>query len=152
MLLARDVSIFQDIYCLSDTPLERIFDILLENDCGCVTIVESMAHKNPIGSVSEHDICLKTIRGGLNPQRLTAARVMNGHIITVRGDASLEDCARLMNKTACDRLFVVDDNGAYCGILTDKNLVSAEEREPVKPAADSFNVCPVLARELHLAY
>jgi len=151
-MLAKELSIFQDVYCLSDTPLQNVFQILMENDCGCVPIVESKAHKNPIGSVSEHDICVKTLRDGLNPQRLTAARVMNGNIITVSGDTSIEECALLMKETNTDRLFVVDENGGYAGILTDKNLVSDEPKKTVDSFLHSLKICPVVAKEMHLAY
>jgi CBS domain-containing protein len=111
-----------------------------------------MAHKNPIGSVSEHDICLKTMNDGLNPQRLTAGRVMNGKIVTVSGDATLEDCARLMQRHQTDRLFVIDENGAYDGILTDKNLVFEDSESNVNNVLNGIRISTLQGQELHLAY
>ncbi len=151
-MLAKDVSVYQDVYCLSDTPLEQVFEILLEKDCGCVPIVESLAHRNPIGSVSEHDICLKTIRDGLNPKRLTAARVMNGDFTTVSAGASLEECASLMRRTGCRRLFVVDENGAFVGILTEERLADDKPKLSISRPSATFEACPVISRQIHLAY
>ena len=151
-MLAKDVTNYENIYCTSDAPLVTVFQMLLENGCDCVTVVESMAHKNPIGSVTEHDICLKTIREGLNPQRLSAARVMNGNIKTVSGDTNLEECGRLLRQSDCKRLIVVDQDGAYLGILTGDNLVFDEPKPIRRPLLETLKTCPVVSRELHLAY
>jgi predicted transcriptional regulator len=149
-MLAKHISTCKEIYCLSDTPLQTVFRMMMENDCPCIPIVESLAHKNPIGAVTEHDICIKTINDGLNPQRLTAGRVMNCKITTVNGDATLDECVKLMAKTNSPRLFVVDENGAYSGIVTNLELAAGNQKS-FKHFLNDLIVCPVVAQELHFS-
>lgn len=151
-MLAKDVLNFQEVYCTSDTPLASVFEMLLANECECVTVVESLAHKNPIGSVSEHDICLKTIRDGLNPQRLTAGRVMNGNFTTVSAEASLIECAALMKKHDCRKLLVVDEDGAYRGIVTESVLAAEPKEKTPRLHTEPYYACPVVLRDQPWAY
>lgn len=121
-MLAKQVSKHKEIYCTTDMPLTEVFNKMMELGCNCMPIVESPTHKNIIGTITEHDICLKTITEGLNPQRIRAGRVLNGDFTTVSCDASIEECAQLMTLTKAKRLFVIDENGAFMGILTEKEL------------------------------
>jgi predicted transcriptional regulator len=151
-MLAKDASIHRDIYCTSDTPLQTVFQILVDNNCACVPIVESLAHKNPIGSVSERDICLKTIVEGLNPQRVTAARVMNGNFTTVSGEASIDGCVRLLRESDAGRLFVIDEEGAFGGIIFEESLVLAEPEATARGLLNGSKAGAPAGRELHLAF
>ena len=125
-MLAKQVSKHKEIYCTSDMPLAKVFNLMLEQNCKCMPVVESPTHKNIIGTITEHDICLKLINGGLNPQRISAGRVMNGNFTTVNADASIDECAELILLTEAERLFVIDENGAFMGILTEKELKTNE--------------------------
>lgn len=152
-MLANQIAVHNEIFCVSDTPLPAVFQMLLENNCQCVVIVESLAHKNPIGVVTEHDICLKTITEGLNPQRLLAGRVMNGQIITVSSEARVEECAEVMKRTKTERLVVIDQEGAFSGIITGELLPKENQTMVVHHLRQDIPVtCPVVSRELHLAY
>ncbi len=121
-MLAKQVSKHKEIYCTTDTPLTEVFQRMMQQNCSCMPVVESLTHKNIIGTITEHDICLKIITDGLNPQRISAARVMNGNFTTVNCDSSVEECAELMELNETKRLFVIDEDGAFMGIITEKEL------------------------------
>ena len=125
-MLAKQISRNKEIYCTIDAPLTEVFQKMMEQDCDCMPVVESPTHRNIIGTITEHDICLKIVGGGLSPQRTGAGRVMNGNFTTVGGDASVDECLALMSLTGAERLFVVDENGAFLGILTGNDLKSGK--------------------------
>ena len=58
------------------------------------------------------------IPGDLNPLDLTAVDCMSKPIVTVTPDTSLEECRRIMEKKLIRRMPVVDDRGAFVGMLT----------------------------------
>jgi len=119
---AKQVSKDKEIFCTTEMPLAEVFHKMTELKCVCMPVVESPVHKNIIGTITEHDICRKLIEGGLNPQRISAGRVLNGDFTTVSGEASVEECAALLETNKTQRLFVVDENGAFIGILTENDL------------------------------
>ncbi|MEP6902918.1 MAG: CBS domain-containing protein [Actinomycetota bacterium] len=151
-MLAKQISTHKEIYCTPDIPLSKIFQIMLEQKCSCIPIVESLAHKNIIGAVTEHDICLKTITDGLNPQRITAGRVMNCNITKVSCEANLEECAELMKLTDSEKLFVVDEDGAFMGILSETELKPVEMPADFETFISNLKVAPVLPQEIQSVY
>lgn len=133
-MLAKQIARGAENFCTTDTPLTEVFQKLMETKCECLPVVESPAHRNIIGTITEHDICLKTITDGLNPKQMRAGRVMNGNFTTVAGEATAEECAELLNLTGAERLFVVDDNHSLIGVLTETDV------QPEKGAANSENI------------
>lgn len=151
-MLAKQLTRDEEIYCTADMPLTEVFNKMTELDCACIPVLESAAHKNIIGTITEHDICLKIINGGLNPQRISAGRVMNGNFTTVAADASLEDCAEILKITAAERLFVTDENGAFMGVLTEKDLIPEKTVVSLETVIKDFAVPTALPQKIQLSH
>ena len=151
-MLAKHVSRDSEIYCTTDTPLIEVFNKMTDLGCVCMPVLESPVHKNLIGTITEHDICLKIINGGLNPQRISAGRVMNGNFTTVAGDASLEDCAEILKITATERLFVIDDNGAFQGVLTEKDVVPEKPVVNLETVITEFSMPNAQPQKIQLSH
>lgn len=151
-MLANQISKNKDIFCTFDTPLPELFQIMIDKKCSCVAIVESLVHRNIIGVVTEHDICLKTIADGLNPQRISAGRVMNSHITTISEDATVTECSEILKQQNEARIFVIDDNGAYCGVLTEEDLKQEISINKLAQIVSNLNVLPPLSKEVQFAY
>jgi CBS domain-containing protein len=152
-MLAKHISKNKEIFCPAEMPLIEVFKKMTELKCPCMPIVESPAHKNIIGTITEHDICVKVLDGGLNPQRISAGRVVNSSFTTVSGEMPLEQCAELLKLNGIEKLFVVDENGAYLGILTESDFLIPENpvvsREPVM---SDFAVSPTLSKQVPMAH
>jgi predicted transcriptional regulator len=131
-------------------PLTEVFNKMTELGCACMPVVESPAHKNIIGTITEHDICLKIITGGLNPQRISAGRVLNCNFRTVAGDARLEDCAELIK--GVERLFVIDENGAFLGILTEQDLAPEISLVNLETVVTDFSSGRALPQNVQMVY
>ena len=151
-MLAKQVSRDSEIYCTADTPLTEVYNKMTELGCRCMPVLESPAHKNIIGTITEHDICQKIINGGLNPQRISAGRVMNGSFATVSGDASLADCAEVMKINGAERLFVVDENGAFLGILTGKEMTPEKPVVSLETVITEYPVPNALPQKIQLSH
>ena len=152
-MLAKQVSRNKEIFCTADTPLTEVFNKMTELNCACMPIVESPVHKNIIGTVTEHDICSKIINGGLNPQRISVGRVMNSHFTTVSGDMRVDECAEIIESAGAERLFVVDENGGFMGILTRNDFLIPEKSAVVlEPVLPDFSVAPALPANFQLGH
>lgn len=151
-MLAKQVSRDQEIYCTAETPLTEVFNKMTEYGCSCMPVVESPIHKNIIGTITEHDICEKILNGGLNPLRASAGRVLNGNFTTVAGEASIEDCAEILKITGAERLFVVDENGAFLGILTEKDMIPEKAIVNLETVITDFTVPNALPQKIQLSH
>jgi CBS domain-containing protein len=80
-----------------------------------VVVIDSKAHKIPIGVVTEHEICLQVVGRGRSPRGMTAANVMNTDFVKADANSELSDYRREMRDGR--RVIVVDDNGSLRGVL-----------------------------------
>lgn len=151
-MLAKQISKDKEIYCSAEMSLVEVFNKMTELGCTCMPVVESLAHKNIIGTITEHDICLKIIKGGLNPQRISAGRVLNCNFTTVSSEATVEECAAVLNMTGAERLLVVDENSAFMGVLTEKELMPEKTVVNLETVIKDYSVAPALPAKIQLAH
>jgi CBS domain-containing protein len=114
--------------------------MMVENDCGEIPVVESMANMLPIGVITDRDITCRTVAVGLNPLVMTVSDCMTTPCITVMPDTSLDDCCHIMEENLIRRVVVVDSSGACCGIvaLADiaRHAAKRETAEVVKEVSE----------------
>lgn len=115
--------------CDADTGLQDVALLMVDNDCGCIPVVENNETRTPIGVVTDRDICCRAVAKGKNPLDLIAADVMTSDIVAVKPDTSVEDCCNLMEDRQIRRVLVVDDEGACCGIVAQADIANNTGRE-----------------------
>ncbi len=96
--------------------------MMVDNDCGCIPVVESESGKKPIGMITDRDITIRTVAEGKNPLDLTAADAMSNDAVTVTPDTTVEDCCNLMEDKQVRRVAVVDENGGCCGMVAQADV------------------------------
>lgn len=115
--------------CSAGTGLQDVALLMVDNDCGCIPVVENSETRTPIGVVTDRDICCRAVAEGKNPLDLTAGDVMTSDIVAVKPDTSIEDCCNLMEDRQIRRVLVVDDEGACCGIVAQADIANNTGRE-----------------------
>jgi CBS domain-containing protein len=115
-MLVKD-ALQNQLMCTPDANLEDVVQIMNQNDCYIIPVVESLIHKNPIGVVTEKSICRRSIAKGLNPLKLNAGRVMNCDYKTISPDANLGRCRDAMRAANVRYLVVVDENNVCRGLI-----------------------------------
>ena len=113
--------------CTSDSGLQEVARKMVENDCGCIPIIDSYAGMKPIGTITDRDITVSTVAGGQNPLLMQASDIMSIDLATVKPDTSLEECLRTMEERDIRRILVVDEQGRCCGIVAQADIVKLEQ-------------------------
>jgi CBS domain-containing protein len=104
--------------CTPDTGLQRVAELMVENDCGEIPVVRSEECRIPIGVITDRDITCRVVAQGLNPLELTAAECMSSPCVVVGSHETVEDCCRVLEERQIRRVLVVDRVGRLCGIIT----------------------------------
>jgi CBS domain-containing protein len=110
--------------CTADTPLQEVAKMMVENDCGCIPVVDDQEAKMPVGMITDRDITCRVVAKGQNPLDLTAGDAMTSTVVSVTPDTSLEDCCNLMEQSQVRRVAVVDANGSCCGIVAQADIAT----------------------------
>jgi CBS domain-containing protein len=113
----KEIMTADPAYCISDTALQEVAQMMVDNDCGEIPVVENKETRLPIGVITDRDIVCRTVARGLNPLDLTVADCMSQPCLTVTPDMSVEECARIMEENKIRRVPVVDAAGSCCGIV-----------------------------------
>ncbi|HEX8287256.1 MAG TPA: CBS domain-containing protein [Pyrinomonadaceae bacterium] len=106
----------------AETNLEQVARMMVDNDCGCIPIVDGENTKRPIGMLTDRDITVRTVAEGKNPLDLTAGDVMTEDVITVTPEVTVEDCGNLMETEQLRRVAVIDESGACVGMVAQADI------------------------------
>jgi predicted transcriptional regulator len=106
--------------CTEDLKLEEVYELLQKCSHGLVVVLDSMAHRVPIGVVSERSICEQIIARGRNPKSLTAGSVMDSRIKRVLASDLAETIGDISNLTA---VIAIDESRRVCGLVPKEKIV-----------------------------
>ena len=76
----------------------------------------------PVGMVTDRDVCCRTIGAGKDPARTPVQAIMSGVMVSCLEDQDCKDAARLMKEKSVRRLMVVDRKRAIVGMLSVDDL------------------------------
>lgn len=113
-----------------DQNIMSVCNIMYANDIGSVIIVTRNNDRSPVGIITERDVV--RILGKLNPDLLNAPirTLMSAPLVTIEETASIIEASKLMNSKKIRRLVAVDKNNKMVGILTQKDIFSAIDKDP----------------------
>lgn len=116
--------------CTLETSLHDVSQMMIENDCGCIPVVENDESTTPIGMITDRDIVIRTVAHNKNPLNMIAGEVMSDNVIAVTPDTTVEAACELMEKNHIRRLAVTDENNNLIGMLAQADIArSAPEHE-----------------------
>jgi CBS domain-containing protein len=119
----RSVMTANPACCTRDTSLQQVARMMMDNDCGQIPVVDDAG--KPVGVITDRDIAVRAVAGGEDPARATAGDYMSSPVMTIKPDASLADCAQLMEEKQIRRVVVVDDAGSIHGIVSQADVALA---------------------------
>ncbi len=112
--------------CTPDSTLQEVAHMMEMYDCGCIPVVDSQKTANPVGTITDRDIAIRTFAADRNPLEMKASDIMTKDIVTVTPDTSVQECLNVMEKRQIRRVLVVDNNGRCAGIVAQADLAEYE--------------------------
>lgn len=113
-----------------DQNIMSACNIMYANNIGSVIIVTYDRDRGPLGIITERDVV--RILGKLDPNLLqTPLRsLMSKPLITIEQSGSINDATKIMNNKKIRRLVVIDKNNKMIGILTQRDIFKAIDKDP----------------------
>lgn len=112
--------------CTADSTLQEVAHMMEMYDCGCIPVVGDHKTGQPIGTITDRDIAVRTLGAGKNPSEMTASDIMTTDVATVSPDTTVEQCRDVMENRQIRRILVVDKTGRCVGIVAQADLVVNE--------------------------
>ena len=113
--------------CKSDTPLREVAQMMIDNDCGMIPVVDEAGR--PIGAVTDRDIATRIVACGKDAASACACDAMTSPVRTITAGTSLYDATCLMEAEKIRRVIVVDADGTISGVaaIADLSLAGKDE-------------------------
>lgn len=118
----KDIMTKDPAYATLNTSLHEVAQMMADNDCGIIPVIENENNRKPLGVITDRDLVLRTIAHNKNPLMMVAGEVMTDALIAVKPENTVEECVNEMEKNQIRRMLVVDDAGDLNGIVAQADI------------------------------
>ena len=128
------------VCCTKDDTVEHAAQIMKDEIIGPVPVVESDRSKQLIGIVTDRDLVIRVIAGGLDPMNTKVGTVMSQVLVTCKASDDVEKAMNLMAEHQLRRIPVVDDDSRIVGIIAQGDIATRlEEPEAVAEVVEEIS-------------
>ncbi|MDY7231364.1 CBS domain-containing protein [Hyalangium rubrum] len=118
-----------------DSPLRDVAQIMKDEDCGVVPIVDDKG--TLVGIITDRDMVIRAFTGGKTPDQLRAGDVMTDDVECVHPEESIHSVIELMGKRQIRRIPVVERDDRVVGLISMGDIANrADYDEELQEALD----------------
>jgi CBS domain-containing protein len=126
--MRADQLMTKDPACVTpDDTLQRVAQLMADNDCGCIPVVEGGGQARIVGVITDRDIALRGVAKGKSADSVVAD-VMTRDVASCPPDADLRTIERTMAERQIRRVVIADADGCCVGIVSQADLARAAGR------------------------
>ena len=121
-----------------DSPLREVAQIMKDEDCGVVPIVDEKGAL--VGIITDRDMVVRAFTGGKTPDQLRAGDVMTDDVECVHPEEDIHSIISLMGKRQIRRIPVVERDDRVIGIISMGDIANrADYDEELQEALDRIS-------------
>lgn len=113
--------------CLPNDTLDRVAQLMWENDCGCVPVVDDDGRA--VGMITDRDVCMAAYTQGAMLGHLRVGSAMAREVRSCRPMDTVAEAESIMRAAQVRRLPVVDPESRVLGILSLNDIAREVARE-----------------------
>jgi CBS domain-containing protein len=123
----RDIMTENPACVTPDDSAQQAAQLMFDNDCGCIPVVEAADSGRVVGVVTDRDIAIRGVARKKGPNTKTR-ELMSSDVCCCSPDDDIKVAERIMADRQVRRVVVVDGAGCCCGVLAQADLAFAAER------------------------
>jgi CBS domain-containing protein len=120
MTLVRELMTAAPHRCHPEDPLSKAAQLMWDNDCGCVIVVDHL--DKVVGIVTDRDICMGAYTQGKSLAEIPISSACSTGVVTCNAEDTIDTVQRLMIENQVRRLPVVERDGHVIGLLSLSDL------------------------------
>jgi CBS domain-containing protein len=119
--------------CLPNDSVEKAASMMKRENVGSIPVIETEQTKKLIGIVTDRDLALKIIAGGLDPKSTKVNAVMTHEVVTCLEDDDVQKALDAMAEHQLRRIPVVNTDNTIVGIIAQADVATRVD-QPKKTA------------------
>ncbi len=110
------------------SPVQEAARRMRDHRVGSLVVI---GRKGPVeGMITDRDIVVRCVAGGLDPETTTVSEVMTRGMVAISRETGLEQALEVMAERKVRRLVVTDEEGELVGLLALDDVLESLEEEP----------------------
>jgi CBS domain-containing protein len=110
--------------CTSSDTIEQCAEMMKNHDVGSMPVIEDEGSRRLVGIITDRDVAMKVVGGGLDPRRTKVGEVMSREPVVTRPDEELDQAMEHMRDRQVRRLPVVDAQHRVVGIIAQADVAT----------------------------
>jgi len=104
-----------------DAKVSEVAEMMSDANVGCVVITGD--NRCPVGIVTDRDIVVRVVAGGMDPGRTAIGEVMTRDPVVVEDGTGLFEAMQFIRDEGVRRLPIIDYDGRLAGIITLDDII-----------------------------
>jgi CBS domain-containing protein len=113
--------------CTPQDTVERAAQLMAENDCGLLPVVQDKGNSRVVGVITDRDITVRGVAQGKKPDT-RVSELMTPAPFSCQPDARIDDVERVMSDRQVRRVVIVDADNRCVGIVAQADIALAADR------------------------
>jgi CBS domain-containing protein len=124
----QDIMVRDAKFCRLDTNLAEAVEILWNNDCGALPVLDGEG--KVVAMITDRNICIALGTRNLRPSEIKVSEVAPQEVYTCAPEDDIRAALRTMQTQRVRRLPVVSEDGLLRGILSLDDIVLSARKTP----------------------
>jgi CBS domain-containing protein len=120
-----DIMTRDPVCCTPDTTARAAAQLMRDNDCGAIPVVESDDKRRLLGIVTDRDLAIRGLAEGRGPDT-PVSQLLTERPHSAMPSDEIEVVRTVMMQQQVRRVPVVDENGAVTGIVAQADIAREE--------------------------
>jgi len=133
MKKCNEVMTKNPICCLPNAMAAEAAELMKSANIGSIPVIENEQTKKLVGIVTDRDLTLKIVAGGLDAKSTKVEAVMTHKVVTCLADDNLQKALDAMAEHQLRRILIVDNNYKVVGIIAQADVATRVD-QPEKTA------------------
>lgn len=123
---ARELMTSNPACCTPESTAQHVAQLMEENDCGCIPVVEDEESRFLVGVITDRDLAVRGVARGRSPET-PVKELMTTDVSAVGPDDTVDRIEELMADLQVRRVPVVDEDGCCVGIIAQADLALEDQ-------------------------
>ncbi len=124
-----DVMTREPVCCEPEISVTEVASVMKREDVGSIPVVESLGDKKLVGIVTDRDLVVKILAGGVSLESALVRDAMTSNPASCCESDDVSRAVELMSDRKVRRMPIVDETGRLTGIIAQADVATRVEND-----------------------
>ena len=135
---AREIMSTSPACCTPENTIAEAAQLMKQNDCGCVPVVEDLESKKLVGTITDRDIACRCVAEGKGTET-PVREAMSSDPSCCGPEDDVSEVSRIMQERQVRRVPVIDEQGCCVGMIAQADIAQSAKMRTVAEVVEKVS-------------